>query len=470
MEIQRQALFAGAIAVLFFAAGGASGALVTWNGVNGDYNTGSNWSSAAVPAATDDAVLNSGTATRSSGGTLAINTGSISVLGTASLANATGQFHVNGTAVDPGEVTVNTLGSLTMVDRMLVGQAAGNTGLFTLTSGTVANTSQYAIVGGQGTGTFTQNGGVFNATNLRGFFLGDSLGATGHYTLNNGTLNATVGGELSGTSISIGQNGTGHFTQNGGLLQVQGRAGVNDVRYYLNNNAANSSTHTMNGGTANFSNLQYFVIGRFGTGTFTLNDGDLSIAFSNTGANTIAIVGDQTGATGILNVHGGSFTVNAGGSTTYQNLLTVGAGGNGTVNQTAGLVSVERNVLLAQSAAVTGIYNLSGGELSIEGNLILGPGQATFNMFAGLLETDAIINTLGAGQFNYAGGTIILEGDQQTVVDQAWFDASTEYTVRYDALADVTIITNVVPEPASVTLFSAAALMLGLRRRRAVVA
>ncbi|MFZ2087418.1 MAG: hypothetical protein WAU47_02495, partial [Desulfobaccales bacterium] len=110
------------------------------------------------------------------------------------------------------------------------------------------------IVGLAGTGTFTQNGGTFNNSGI--MVLGQENGATGSYSLQDGTLTTQ--------SLTVGLRGAGTFEQQGGSLTVNDHLKINDVddAEIPPNNTLGSGSFTQTGGTANIANLTNYQNGQ----------------------------------------------------------------------------------------------------------------------------------------------------------------------------------------------------------------
>ena len=93
-------------------------------------------------------------------------------------------------------------------DNLTVGNSSTGNGTFNLLAGGLSAGNE--IIGGFGTGQFTQSGG----TNTVGYDFYRRYTSIGAYTLN--------GGQLQTVNETIGNNGTGAFTQNGGTNTVGG--------------------------------------------------------------------------------------------------------------------------------------------------------------------------------------------------------------------------------------------------------
>jgi hypothetical protein len=205
------------------------------------------------------------------------------------------------------------------------------------------------------------------------FAVGSGSGATGDFVMDGGslTINAsqnTSGGVVAG-SFRVGDfGGTGTFTQNDGTVTI----------------ATNGSLNIGNQG---------------GTGTYTLNDGTLTL-----GGGLNVIGRSQSGkaaSNGTLNIAGGTLNIQDGSSLINGNNFT-GAGvnyGTSTINQTGGIVHVENDSNLYISGFGSGTYNLLGGTLEIGGSSLNArynntTADYTFN-FGGAVSAPALITVFG---------------------------------------------------------------------------
>jgi hypothetical protein len=145
----------------------------------------------------------------------------------------------------------------------------------------------FETIGGYGTGTFKQTGGL-NSVTTGSLSLGYYSGGSGTYELSGGSL-------WVGYSEAIGYSGTGTFKQTGG---------GNTITSYLvlGYQAGGSGTYELSG-TGNLSTLTSEIIGYYGTGTFNQSGG------TNTVTNTLYIAANP-GSSGTYNLAGG--TLNAG--------------------------------------------------------------------------------------------------------------------------------------------------------------
>ena len=388
------------------------------------------------------------------GGTLLLQGGTLS-LGTVSQVQA-------GSSVKLRSGSLNLTGSGIAADTFIVGDIAGGTAAFGLTSGKSLATGA-ETVGNSGGGTFTQAGGTHVANSL---LLGANLGSSGIFTLNGGSF--TVG------SIALGA-GTGTFNFNGGSFIFAGDLHLTNFNigvgasYSGNVNVTNA---LVNMGTLSTSG-QIAADGSLdNNGTLTLFGGTLggAGALSNynqmTGFGTIGGSGGftnygqfQPGGGGLLlsktgaNFNYGNWDVNAGmplalsGATLtnfgVMNLNNGAISGNGTLNNggggilagrgsisvnfsNAGELSLTGGALAITKASInSGVINLGGVNASLTGGAITNAGivQGAGSVSAALANSgtvEAIGGTLllGGATSNGSGGLMTAGAGTRLVVSQ----------------------------------------------------
>ena len=349
-------------------------------------------------------------------GTLAISGGTANVATLLTIASAAGSTGL----IDQTGGTLSLTGSA----RLRFGSGIGT---YNLTGGTLAIGGADAI-SGAGTLNFGDATLRVQGSNLTTSNAANLLAGT-HFTLDTNGLGATWGGVLSGDgrlikagagtlTLSAANTYTGSTTISGGTLALTNPGGLNG------NSAVAMSTGTNLDLTALAAGATVNIGALSGTGTVRLGDSYLVstvgtgqiAAFSGTiisdawgyeasygrflkaGAGDLVIngstmekgegyivagsmtqsagstawsnlsIGSGTGATGTLNVSGGSLTLNLG--------LRVGDfGGTGTVQQTGGTVRLEQScgdlnrcpALNIGNQGGTGTYTISGGQLLLEG-------------------------------------------------------------------------------------------------------
>jgi T5SS/PEP-CTERM-associated repeat protein len=226
-----------------------------WIAGVGDYNTPANWNLGTVPDFSDEARIdNGGTATFSAGDRL--------------------------------------------VDILTLGSAAGTSGTFNMTGGSLSPTQ--ARFGEVGTGTASITGGTLAVGNNSLFVGGNESGGVGTLNVSGATTVVT-----SGDDIQFGRSGNGTLNMSGGLMQ---------------------------GG--------YTVVGKFGTGLWNHTGGVFDQSF---GDIEIGDGGrpDQSGVagprTGIINLTGG--VIQSAGHLAISNRR-----GTGTVNVSGGALALTGGV------------------------------------------------------------------------------------------------------------------------------
>jgi autotransporter-associated beta strand protein len=309
-------------------------------------------------------------------GTYAFNygAGTIQVIGSSlsTSANFTLQPTNGGAAsiLDTNGYDATLSGNITTTGTGQTG--AGGNGFFKIGAGTLNLTggnrafNTFGVMGG----TVAQGAGTTAATE---FMVGSGAGNSGAFVLNGGsiTINPTL--DAHGNLVTFGSLRTGDYGGTG--------------------------TFTQNGGTVTASNGAAFHIGnQGGTGTYNLNGGTLTLVGDDNvlGRST----GTNPGSSGTLNVAGGTLQLQGAGALILGN-NTSGTGvalGTGTVNQTAGTVTVANDSYLYLSGFGGGAYNLNGGTLAIGANSL----QAHYG------------TSTSSYAFNFGGGTLKVIGSALT--------------------------------------------------------
>jgi hypothetical protein len=291
-------------------------------------------------------------------------------------------------AAGTGTYTLGGTGSLS-VQTIFIGSDPGCTGTFNFNANmadnaslAVSGTGGYPglIVGGQGTGTFTQGHGAVSTTIAVGF-----------RNTGKGTYNFN-GGNIASTDEEVGVAGMGTLTQIAGTNAPTGAGLIVGVQ------GGSTGLYQLKSGTLNATGE---TVGGSGAGTLDQTFG------SNTVTKTDLIVGNASGGDGTYQLHDGSLTISAGD-------LTIGAQANSTgdfeCNPTAGdaatLVLTKGTVTVGDDG--TGTFTLGGGTLS--SSLTLGAqvgGNGTFTFMAGTLTStdgDEVIGDAGSGKFAQTAG------------------------------------------------------------------
>ena len=131
----------------------------------------------------------------------------------------------------------------------------------------------------------------------------------------------TFSGDTSNsTTVIVGDTGQGSLTIDGG-------SSLSNTSGYVGSSAGSNGTVNVNGG--NWTNSGGLEIGKSGTGSLTISNGNIS--------NTNGIVGNSAGSNGTVNMSGGNWTNSA--------ILYIGRSGTGSLTITNGTIS---NTGLAQ--------------------------------------------------------------------------------------------------------------------------
>jgi autotransporter-associated beta strand protein/T5SS/PEP-CTERM-associated repeat protein len=487
-----------------------------WTGVSNDWNALTSWSTGVIPVAPEDAIINTTTnfpvlianaggdprninvgvgATLS--GRLDIRNGRIITTtrvtigddggnGTLNIADTsvpvsdpakftpwgqsgtglklqvgTGLF-IGGVGTAPvgpatGVANINTLGSITVNNNLVVGEGNAPGGTLNIDSGTISLTvgEMWVGNGSTGVGKVNMSNGTINVTN-NWSAIGRG-GGNGTVIMTGGTINKAGGGQfLVGTDP--GSNGL--LEIRGGLVSVtSGQTAIGD----RNNTGAAPGTPNTGLGTLRFpagstgtltANGAELVVGRFrdsvggaglleihsatatvntpGNRQFWVGDGNstcrgtLTMTLGTINANDWIAVG-RNGATGVANISGGTINKTGGGS------VAIGAGAtnsNGTLNMSGGLFNIAAGTLFLAEAGTTpqGTLNFTGGEIRVGtfniGNSGTGTGKA--NLDGGTLRVQTIVGGAGTANADFNGTQIIATANNANFIsniDNAYIEA-----------------------------------------------
>jgi len=363
---------------------------------------------------------------------------------------------LTGGAAPPGtgSYTLGGSGSLS-VQTIFIGSDPNCTGTFNFNvkagdaaTLTVSGTGGYPglIVGGQGTGAFTQGAGSLNTTVAVGF----RNTGVGTYNFN--------GGSLASSDEEIGVVGKGTFVQTAGTntptnngLIVGSMAGSTGV-YELQNGTLQSSSETIGAsgagtltqtGGANEVTKSDLTVGNAsgGNGAYLLHTGSLTIDAGN------LVVGAQANSVGDF-----EFNATAGDSATLdltKGTITVGDGGTGTFTQGGGALSA--NIVLGSQIGSDGTFTLGGGTLtSSNGDEVIGDaGTGMFTQTAGTntIDTGALTvgNSGGDGTYNLGGtGALAITGGDFQIAVGGGSTGTFDFNTATGDNATLTIDTKVI--------------------------
>lgn len=259
--------------------------------------------------------------------------------------------------------------------------------------------------------------------------------STSNMTLQQGSDSLTT------THLTVGGSGTGTYLMSGGTLAVTNLDGGQET-FVLARDADSTGTVTQTGGDVTVGNS--LSIGKFGTGTYTLNSSDASASLTVDGLVTMGFQGTghfhQSGSTtntvgsnfymgnaaydisgGTLEVKGNqglfvgtfgtsTFTHTGGTVTVSDTDLVIGNEGTGTYShdnsQGDSITSVHRDLVLGRFAGSAGTYSITDGT-------VVGTMAGTSDPSPALSLTvtgDTIIGQAGTGTFNQGGGTVNANG------------------------------------------------------------
>ena len=324
---------------------------------------------------------------------------------------------------DSGNGLVEQSGGVANFNLMRIGNQAGSTGTYTMTDGTLimAYNAQADIswIGRAGNGTFNQSGGSHRAAT--GMVVGAQEGGQGTYNMSGGQAKADQ-------FLTVGDEGTGIFSQTGGVVRITGdfysdqysRRGLTLGYSHQGQGTYNLIDGTLTSGGAYYSDGNGNVtpvttpyinvdVGNAGTGVFNQSGGllDLTVCLDPEacnydskhfpdadGAVNLAV---QTGSIGTYNMTGGSAITNG---------VNVGIGGQGTFNQSGGSQIVKGTLAVADdTAGGSGVYTLSGGTLNAQ-NIVVNE-NGSFNYDGGSVTARQFTNGGTVALHNPAVDTLI---------------------------------------------------------------
>jgi hypothetical protein len=247
---------------------------------------------------------------------------------------------------------------------------ASGSGLMTLSVPSGSLGASLAFIASDGRAVVNHQGG--NIALGQGMYVGQSASGNGTYSLSSGSLSLMHPVSVQSVGECIGYGGSGTFNQSGGVNTIGGDG------LFLGYNPAATGTYSLSDGTLSVAWGYGFAeyVGYQGTGTFFQNGG--------THTTTGLVIGQATGA------HGSYLLADGALSTTGES---VGYNGTGTFTQSGGSHSVSGANLFV------GYLNTGNGAFSLEGGTLL--------LTAGANE---IVGHFGNGTFTQSGGAQTIQG------------------------------------------------------------
>lgn len=383
-------------------------------------------------------------------------------------------------AVDAGTLTLNKISGAIGINRALTigGSAAASV---VLGSGEqIANTSAVTMLGT----SVLDLGGQTETIGSLAAATSTALVDLGAGTLQTGAANTSTSfaGTIQGTG-SLVKQGTGTMTLSG-VSTYTGTTAIQDGTLRLGNHdrlSASTVVNVSNGGAFNLDGFDQTVAGLEGSGSVMLGSGNLT-----TGAATNHTFAGSVTGTGSV-THQGPGTQILSGQNTYTG-LTHAEGGRLELGRD-GALSALSELLLDDATFATGGYSQTLASLDVTADA-----DFDFGNLSSVLTFDAVAPSLSflngntltianwTGEIETPGGIdqlIVMDGlfdlvDTTTsaiqfVIDSSSYDAL--FLARPDlGLTAVEIVPGdfiPVPEPATITLLAAAAIMLFVRRKPA---
>ena len=309
-----------------------------------------------------------------------------------------------GVPTSADTVTIGTVGgadTTAMIDIVVVNAYAGSltidaaagTNVSLKQSGSTLTVTGNEVVGDYGSGSIMQSGG----TNAVG---GDLVqGLHGVNSNNSYVLSGSGSLAVTGTEF-IGYNATGSFVQSGGTNKTAW-LGIGTV-----NGGFGSGTYTLQGGTLTV--LNNIFGGGGGTSTLNLDGGNLSVGGGNGSINISTLMLASTSGSS------GSHTLSGTGSISAY-FEDIGYYGTGNFTQSGGSNQVS-NLYLGYQAGSNGSYDLTNGSLTDtfdEGIGVFGSGIFTQSGGSNQINGDLNLGILSGshGTYTLGDGSLIVNGN-----------------------------------------------------------
>ncbi len=391
--------------------------------------------------------VGNGNASSTFSGAIKNTTGAIALAktGTGTLALGGSDTYTGGTTLTAGQLNINSASAL-------------GTGLFTISGGTIGNTSGAAIT--LSTNNAQTWGGDFTFAGTNDLNLGTgAVAMSSSRTVTVASNNLTVGGVVSGSGYSLTKAGagtltlagadtyTGGTTIGGGTLQLGNAAALGPTSDNLT--VSSGATLDLHGYSLGVGGLSGggLIDNRSGTGVYTLTvgNGNASSTFSGTIQDTFGTIALTKTGTGTLTLAGADTYI---GGTTI-------SGGTLLLNNAAAVQDSTVTVSTSNGLRFgTGITTFTLGGLAGSSSFVLadstGAGVAVqvgnnnaSTSYSGVLSGSGSLTKIGtgvltlAGADTYTGGTTIGGGTLQLGNAAALGPTSDNLTVSSGATLDL---------------------------------
>ncbi len=330
-----------------------------------------------------------------------------------------------------GTVNVNTSGTLAVGTLLEIGTNA-STGILNIDAGTVSGNDWIEIGNGAGSpigsskGTLNMSGGTLTKTGPNNIIVGAN-GSIGEANIGGGSI------ITSNNQTWVG-NGGGSV----GTLNLSGTASITGDNAFSIGRATATGIVNMTGGKITKTGGNNFAIGgnggandNGGTGTLTQSAGDIavnsevwvgnapnSVGVYNLNGGSIAnqswVALGRQGATGTVNMSGGTWTKTGGGN------FIVGAAGPGTMNMSGGIVTTNNVTWVGEQNGSVGLLKLTSEGDYTTPRVILGVNtgaNGTLHLDGGTLRTSQITGGPGTSTVNFNGGKIVATAAQASFIE-----------------------------------------------------
>ena len=372
------------------------------------------------------------------GGMDSSNTGGFTKNGLGTLTFTGNNTYTGTTYINSGSFAISGNGSI--ASNVMLADAVGSSATMTMTGGTISATSGFFRIGGSGTGTFTQSGGLVTLDNMLPT-VGRLAGSVSQMTLSSGTFRITG----AGGAMQVGSFGAGTLTLSGNGVMETGTASSSGL-VIVAQTGTGTGIVNLDGGT--IRTRQITTTGSAtASSTFNFNGGTLvaltsttafmqglTAANVNSGGAVINTNGyDLTIAQAMLNAGGGggltkngSGALTLSGNNTYTGTTAVNAGtlvaGNANAFGTGAVVIASGATLDLAALAVGNTITNNGGSLTNAANYTGAQtlsGAATFGNVGGSVTVAnggaATFNGLMSGSVSVAGGGLATVGTTGTI-------------------------------------------------------